>query len=210
MKKIYSIISILLLTILLAACGTPASNEKADQPTPPTETNNTEESGSAEEGGSDKETEAEKSTNPDEELTGVTTNSETQNYSITVKDGFELTSEEPNRDMLFNKANDLQTMRIETFSPNEVTMEEVTENIVNTLEASNESETVIELSDPNQIPQSELIKDVKAYQIDTPDGKITGYSIAQDGLIVKVTVFDTKESPALETFKDMAETIKIK
>ena len=35
---------------------------------------------------------------------------------MTVIEGFELTAEEPNKDLLFNQENDLQSMRIETFS----------------------------------------------------------------------------------------------
>lgn len=198
LKKIHSLVSIISLTIVLAACGTTTTeSEKTDKPAPMTETSNSEETVSP--------------TNPEqEELSGTTVESENQNYTITVVDDFELTSEEPNKDLIFNQENDLQSMRIETFDPSTGNLKDVTQNLVDTLQASNDSGTVVEFTDQHLIPTNESIEDVKAYQIDTPSGKVTGYTFVREGLIVKLTVFDTNESQALETFVKMAETIKVK
>lgn len=196
LKKVHSLISIISLSIVLAACGTTTESEKTDQPAPTTETKNSEETVSP--------------TNPEKELLGTTVESENQNYSITVVDNFELTSEEPNKDLIFNQENDLQSMRIETFDPNNGTLKDVTQNLVDTLQASNDSGTVVEITDQKLIPTNESIEDAKAFQIDTSSGKVTGYTFVREGLIVKLTVFDTNESPALETFVKMAETIKVK
>lgn len=205
MKKIYTLLSILLLTVLLAACGTSTTTEDQD---------NAQETGSIEietETETDADTDTTQSTtSPETVLEGTTTESESQNYSITVVEGYELTGEEPNKDLLFNQNNDLQSMRIETFSADEITIEEIQENLVPTLQASNESATVTEIKDENLIPTNDSIENISAHQIDTPEGKVSGYVYEKEGLIVKLTVFDTTDSPALEAFVQMAETIKAK
>jgi PBP1b-binding outer membrane lipoprotein LpoB len=195
MKKINSLLSILLITVLLAACGTTTGNEKANQPD--SEIKNAE------------QTEASGNTTATkEELKGTSAKSESQNYSITLMDGFELTGEEPNKDMLFNTENDAQSLRIETFDSQEVNLDEVTNNLVDILKASNENGNLVEISDENQLPNNEGIKEVKGYQIDTPEGMVSGYTFEREGLIIKLTVFDTNENPALDKFVKMAETIK--
>lgn len=205
MKKIYTLLSILLLTILLAACGTDAANESVD-PVSPTPNDNTE--------NIDEETQAEGETDsitlPKEELEGTQTESETQNYVITVIDGFELTAEEPNKDLLFNQENDLQSMRIETFSTDDATIDDITKNLVDTLQASNDNGTVEEITDQNLIPTNDSIEHINAYQIDTPDGKVMGYTFEREGLLVKLTVFDTPETQAVQKFVQMASTIQAK
>ena len=209
MKKMYTLLSILLLTILLAACGTSSTTEKQDD-TNGTASENTALTTSPEEA-ENNETEASQSaTSPEKGLEGTTTESDTQNYSITIVKGYELTSEEPNKDLLFAQDNDLQSMRIETFFTDEVTIEEIQENLVATLQASNESTTVAKIEDENLVPTNDSIKNTSAHQIETTDGKVSGYVFERDGLIVKLTVFDTIDSPALDTFVQMAETIKTK
>ena len=216
MKKINTILSILLLTILLAACGTDTVTESPDPVTPTTDsTENIEEETQAEEDTTVEEvTEAEEKTGnttlPIEELEGTATESETQNYAMTVIEGFELTAEEPNKDLLFNQENDLQSMRIETFSTEDATIDGLTKNLVDTLQASNDNGTLEDITDQNLIPTNESIEHMNAYQIDTADGTIFGYTFVREGLLVKLTVFDTTEAPAIENFVKMASTIKAK
>ncbi|MFJ8066513.1 hypothetical protein ACIQYS_18095 [Psychrobacillus sp. NPDC096426] len=203
MKKIYTFLSILLLTILLAACGTDTGNESADPVTPTDETENIEETTQA-------QGETESITLPKEVLEGTQTESETQNYKLTVIEGFELTAEEPNKDLLFNQENDQQSMRIETFSTDDATIDGITKNLVDTLQASNDNGTLQEITDQNLIPQNESMEHMNAYQIDTPDGNVFGYTFVKDELLVKITVFDTTESPAIDNFVQMAATIQAK
>lgn len=207
MKKIYTLLSILLLTVILTACGTSTTTEKQDSNTQ--ETENTEVTTSPEVT-ENSEVDTTQAASPEKELEGTATESDSNNYSITVSEGYELTAEEPNKDLLFNQENDLQSMRIETFSPEEITLEEIQENIMASLQASNESSTVTEITDDNMIPTHDSIKNVSALQIDTTDGKVSGYVFERDGLLVKLTVFDTAATPALEKFVQMAETIKSK
>ncbi|KQL36643.1 hypothetical protein [Psychrobacillus sp. FJAT-21963] len=200
MKKFYSLLSVMLLTVLISACGTTTNESENTNDLPTTE--------ATENGQSQNNSTS--SNEPQQVLEGTTTESESQNYSITVVEGFELTGEEPNKDLLFNKENDLQSMRIETFNKEEVNLEETTNNLMETLKASNEEGTLEEITDENQLPASDTIQQAKGFQIDTPDGKVTGYTFETDGLIVKLTIFDTADTPALETFIQMAGTIKSK
>lgn len=209
MKKIYTLFTILVLTVLLTACGTSTTTEEQDN-------SNETVSGTTEQITSPEETEnietdtAQSTTSPEKALEGAITESDSQNYSITVVEGYELTGEEPNKDLLFNKNNDLQSMRIETFSADEITIEEIQENLVSTLQASNESATVTDLKEENLVPTNDSIDNTSAHQIETPEGKVTGFAFEREGMIVKLTVFDTTDSPSLETFVQMAETIKAK
>lgn len=207
MKKIYTLLSILLLTVILAACGTSTTTEKQDSNTQETENAEVTTSPEVTE---NSEVDITQAASPEKELEGTATESDSNNYSITVLEGYELTAEEPNKDLLFNQENDLQSMRIETFSAEEITLEEIQENIMASLQASNESSTVTEITDDNMIPTHDSIKNVFAHQIDTTDGKVSGYVFERDGLLVKLTVFDTAATPALEKFVQMAETIKSK
>lgn len=207
MKKIYTLLSILLLTVILTACGTSTSTEKQDSNTQETENAEVTTSPEVTE---NSEVDTTQAASPEKELKGTSTESDSNNYSITVLEGYELTAEEPNKDLLFNQENDLQSMRIETFSTEEITLEEIQENIMASLQASNESSTVTEITDDNMIPTHDSIQNVSAHQIDTTDGKVSGYVFERDGLLVKLTVFDTAATPALEKFVQMAETIKSK
>jgi len=141
----------------------------------------------------------------EEPLNGSTVESDNLNYSMTVADGFELTGEEPNRDLVFNQENDKQSMRIELIEPGNVHDEAA--NLVNTLQGSNANGTVEEIKDDYFLPEGE---EVYGYEIETEEGKVYGYSYTQGELGVKLTIFDTKESPAIDTFIKMAKTIELK
>ncbi|MEI4769726.1 hypothetical protein WAX74_08700 [Psychrobacillus sp. FJAT-51614] len=201
MKKVFSLLFFMLLSVLISACGTTTTESDSTTDQSATETEQTQNNSTSS---------TESSTEPQQVLEGTTTESESQNYSITVVEGFELTGEEPNKDLLFNKENDLQSMRIETFNKEEVNLEEATNNLMETVKASNEEGTLEEITDENQLPASETIQQAKGFQMDTPDGKVTGYTFETEGLIVKLTIFDTADTPALETFRQMAQTIKSK
>lgn len=195
MKKVISI-SILLLTLLLAACG--SSEKETSNDNEVTEPTNSNEETSSEQ----KESSSDSN--------GNTVKSDNQEYSISVLEGYELTAEEPNKDLLFNKENEEQSMRIEVYNASEVNMADVTNELVETVKASNSEGNVTEITDNTIIPSGKQIEDVKSYKAEIPDGNnVYGYTFLQDDLGVKLTVFDTAESPAIEDFIKMVNTIKI-
>lgn len=243
MKKITSLLFILLLTGILAACGTTAEDTTQEEVNTAEDVAAVEEENTTEDTTVEnelveevednllpaetdtsveevpKETESkEEPTNIDdtstssapEKVEGTVIQSDNQNFAINVVTGFELTGEEPNKDLLFNKENDAQSMRIETFKEAEVNITDVTNNLVETLKASNDQAEVIQITDDNQLPANEFIEEANGFQIDTPDGKVSGYTFVKDGMVVKLTVFDTVDAPALELFIEMAETISTK
>lgn len=59
------------------------------------------------------------------EISLITSVSDALGYTIQHPEGYTLTPEEPGKDMLFYNENDALMMRIETFSPTEVSFEEV-------------------------------------------------------------------------------------
>ncbi|MEK4522803.1 hypothetical protein NSQ95_05400 [Psychrobacillus sp. FSL W7-1457] len=196
MKKVISILSVLLLTLLIAACGS-SEKETSNDDQVTDSTNSSEANGSEEKENSS-------------EATGTSVDSDNQEYSISVLDGYELTAEEPNKDLLFNKENEEQSMRIEVYNASEVNMADVTNELVETVKASNSEGNVTEITDKSIVPSGKQIEDVKSYKAEIPDGNnVYGYTFLQDGLGVKLTVFDTAESPAIEDFIKMANTIKI-
>ena len=196
MKKVISILSVLLLTLLIVACGS-SEKETSNDDQVTDSTNNSEANGSEEKENSS-------------EATGTSVDSDNQEYSISVLDGYELTAEEPNKDLLFNKENEEQSMRIEVYNASEVNMADVTNELVETVKASNSEGNVTEITDNSIVPSGKQIEDVKSYKAEIPDGNnVYGYTFLQDGLGVKLTVFDTAESPAIEDFIKMANTIKI-
>lgn len=206
MKKLFSLLSVLLLTGFLGACNTTTEN---DQGSTEQENNETEQSTSKDPTTKEKTATAGVSSAP-ETLEGTLVASDSQEYAITVIDGFELTAEEPNKDLLFNQENDQQSMRIETFNAKEMNINDVTNNLVEILKASNDNAEVVEITEENQLPIKEFIEEASGFQIATPDGLVSGYTFLKDGLIVKLTVFDTNDTPALESFVEMAETITLK
>ncbi|WP_313891467.1 hypothetical protein [Psychrobacillus sp.] len=193
MKKITSWLSILLLTGILAACNTTTGSENTSSEQPP-----------------DTEVSETTSGNTSETLEGTLVESDSQNYSITVVDGFELTGEEPNKDMLMYTANNQQSMRIETFDISEVNISDITSDVLAGIEASNEQEEAVEITDEVLLPSGEGIVDVKGFQIKTNDGNVSGYAYEKGDLIVKLTIFDLTKEPLTKTFIQMAETISSK
>lgn len=195
MKRIISIFSVLLLTLVISACG--SSEDEASNNDQGTDSSKSEETNSGQK---------ENST----ESNGTTVDSENQEYSISVLDGYELTSEEPNKDLLYNKEDETQSMRIEVYNASEVNMADVTNELAETVKASNSDEDVSEITDSTLIPSGKNIEDVKSYVANIPDGNtVYGYTFLQDGVGIKLTVFDTAESPAIEDFIEMANTIKV-
>lgn len=190
MKKILSVFSILLLTLLIAACG--SSEDEASNNDQGTETSNSNGETNSSEGN------------------GTTIESDNQEYSITVLEGYELTAEEPNKDLLFNKEDEAQSMRIEVYNASEVNIADVTNELAETIKTSNSEGEVTEVTDNSLIPSGKQMEDVKSFKADIPDGNtVYGYTFLQDGVGVKLTVFDTTESPAIEDFINMANSIKI-
>ena len=201
--------------LLLTACGTDTGNENPGSNT--NEVPNLEEV----EPGTVEEPEA---TNPDEPETPDTssegqgdglevetlTDSDAQDYAIAVLPDYTLTSEEPGRDSLYFNADGSYFMRIETTVKEEGTYDYLAENMVAVLEASSGGSTPTELTDAASLPTGNGIEKVTALSAQAENGPVTGILFEREGMIIRLTIFDSPKEEHFSDFLHMGETIVAK
>lgn len=205
--------SILTIGLLLTACGSPDTAEE-NTGTAPEEAaeeiveEETDDSVPAEEAVEDTEDAEEETTAGEEaeepELAGTLTQSEEQNYELTVLDGYELSAEEPGKDALYVSDNSAVFMRIETFTPEEIDFASAEENMRETLQAANPDEEPVEVTDFDGADFTQSA----AYEIASAEGTVTGIVYEKENLIVRLTIFDDNTVNATEDFIAMGKTIE--
>ena len=230
LKKSNFFILIGILILLLTACGTsnnqeiPAENDKNTEQTSDTndqpdaleieEGNNSEASPVPNEQTTNKE-KAESKTRTSEQPISYTLNGETkkeaaqltksdnQNFSIYVLPRFELTAEEPYKDLLFVSENDSNSMRIEIL-PADTDVESLKANTMAQLQVVNET---VQIIDP---PNDEMLQDAIIMEASNNNGEIvTAYLINQKESIIKLTLFTKEQTDYRDSFIQMAKTIQI-
>lgn len=202
------------LILFLSACGTDQANEE-----PVEETNGTEEVETSE--GTETEEEATEEEATEEEATEEETTEETeeqsepigervesdnQPFSLELIDTYELTAEEPNRDVVFSKENDSQFMRIETFAKADADREQLVQTLKDTVTASGSGDAATEIS-AEELPQVEA---PAGYELDIEGGKVSGYVFETELHFVRVMIYDSSDTPKFEEFIQMIETIETK
>ncbi|ARD49141.1 hypothetical protein SporoP37_13790 [Sporosarcina sp. P37] len=197
---------------LLAACGTsdPDKDQEGnadsavEEPAAPAE--DTEDNTSSE---GDAEADSNTETNEDALKDAVETQSDEQDYSMMVLPGYKLTSEEPGRDSLYLEENSELFMRIETMPKGEesYTFDELYENTKELLAASSDGESVTDITDETELPQSEGILSVKGAKAESAEGYFTGYVMEREDKLVRVTIYAAEDNEHAEDFKEMAATI---
>lgn len=229
MKKKWNLLYVALATVLLlAACGTSDTDNEAKD----TEVNGTATEGAStddsvveddideevdtekeEEESSEPVTETEKedsteSTNDNDDLLtdAIQTKSDEQDYSIRLLPTYKLTSEEPGRDSLYVTDNDSVFMRIETMDEEEGNYEYAVENTIVVLEASSGGATPDKLVE-TELPNGDAIEDAEGYFVTAESAPVTGIVFKKDGMVVKLTIFDTPNADHIDEFLRMAETI---
>ncbi|MBS4193787.1 hypothetical protein [Lederbergia citri] len=232
LKTIKIVAACVLAMLLLAACGTggreanlsngngaggnqeennaPATEEKKadDAEKDNTETDTDEEQSAEKEDSSQKirllemniTYEVNKETKED---TAFLKSSDNQDYSLYILPEFELTAEEPNKDVLYLKENDRHFMRIEIL-PSETNMDDAVATMKEQLTAVNSEVTQLEAKD------SQWLENAHIYQAEKDGEIVTAYLLKKDDLLLKLTVFTTKDENYLDPFLKMAETIEKK
>ncbi|WP_033543587.1 hypothetical protein, partial [Planococcus sp. CAU13] len=137
---------------------------------------------------------------------GTMTVSDSQTYELYLLPGYELTAEEPNKDVVYATENDSLFMRVETFSKDETDFSFAEETMLETVKASN---AAAELTELPAFEGSEFINSSLA-EIPTEDGKVTGVVFENDSQIVRLTIFDLTEASVTEDFLNMGKTISAK
>lgn len=228
MKKKWNLLYVAIATVLLlAACGTsdtdngakdnegngtategPSTNDSVVEDNKGEEVDKEEDK---EEESSEPETEKEdstESTNDNDDLLtdAIQTKSDEQDYSIQLLPTYKLTSEEPGRDILYVKDNDSVFMRIETMDEEEGNYEYAVENTIVVLEASSGGSTPDKLVD-TELPKGDALEDAEGYSVTAESAPVTGIVFKKDGMVVKLTIFDTPNADHIDEFLRMAETI---
>lgn len=194
-------------TLILTACGTDEENAKdlssADSSI---EVNNDENQNAADGTTSGTDTGTE-NTSDDGTLTdAVETKSDEQDYTMDVLPGFTLTSEEPGRDSLYSDDFPELFMRIETKQQEEGQYDYLLDNMQEVLKASGED------VDPEEISgiyaDETGITNVKAFNVVTTEGLVTGVLYETSEKIVRLTIYDTDDEKFTPDFLKMGKTIR--
>lgn len=126
--------------------------------------------------------------------------SDNQDFSIYVLPDFELSAEEPYKDILYLHENGSIFMRIELL-PNDVDWNLVKEETNSQLMAvSSDIRT-------QTAPEDDFFKDVTILEASNEKDVVTSYLINNEDLQMKLTMFTTKEEDYRDVFLQMAKTI---
>ncbi|RNF38513.1 hypothetical protein [Planococcus salinus] len=164
----------------------------------------TEDSGSGTDATEDSPEEASGDVSEAVETEGTLTQSDEQAYELYVLPGYELTSEEPNKDSLYVAEDDSVFMRIETFTTEQLDFASAEETMKQTLNAVNPDAEAVE----GQPLENSAVTNSSVYEVDSTEGTVTGITFEKEDLIVRLTIFDNEELNATEDFKRMGQTIE--
>ncbi len=191
-------------TLLLTACGTSPNEDKegTNGSTGATEEVDKETVSEDEEPGTEV-AESQENIMKNAELT----ESDEQDYAISILPDYTLTSEEPGKDSLLSVKNEAVFMRIETVIKEDGTYDYLAENMVAVLEASGDGSAPIEVLDEKSIPVGEGIENAKVLSLKAETASITGIIFERDNMVVRLTIYDSPKEEYFEQYLRMAETI---
>ena len=126
--------------------------------------------------------------------------SDNQQFSMYVLPGFELTAEEPNKDIVMLSENGHIFMRIELLPAN-ADWNAIEENTKSQLEVINPDITMLEL------PNNDFYKDAIAMKTSSKQDIVTAYLIKNSEQPLKLTIFFEDDADYNDAFLKMAETI---
>ncbi|MBS4217947.1 hypothetical protein KHA96_06375 [Bacillus sp. FJAT-49711] len=138
------------------------------------------------------------------EDTAFLRSSDNQDYSLYVLPEFELTGEEPNKDVLYLKENDRHFMRIELL-PNESNIDEAVQTIKDQLTAVNSNVKQLKAEDSQK-----WLENAHIFQAENNEERVTAYIINKGDFILKLSIFTKIEDNYIDPFLKMAETIEKK
>ncbi|MBS4189015.1 hypothetical protein KHA94_02140 [Bacillus sp. FJAT-49705] len=136
------------------------------------------------------------------EETAFLKSSDNQPYSMYVLPGFELTAEEPNKDVLYLSENDHIFMRIELL-PVDTDWKTLEDGTKAQLQSVNDDVQTIEA------PSEDFFKDSIALEASNDEDVITAYLIKSQEQPIKFTIFTKKELNNKDAFVQMGKTILI-
>ena len=202
-----------ILTLLLAACGTSNKQESVKEPVDNSEQTNDQTDPQNEET-TNNEQDAIKTRTAEQaieySLNGETKNesaqlvkSDNQNFSLYILPNFELTAEEPYKDLLFLSEDDSNSMRIEIL-PADTDRDSLKANTLLQLQVVNET---VQTLDP---PNDAFLQNATIMEASNNNGEVvTAYLIDQKKSIIKLTLFTKDQPDYRDAFIQMAKTMII-
>jgi hypothetical protein len=132
----------------------------------------------------------------------IWTKSDNQAFGLYVLPTYELTAEEPNKDILFHKENDFHFMRIEIL-PGDSDQNSLKENTLAQLQAVNED---VQTLSPET---DEFFQNATVLQAKKDSEIVTAYLIDQGDKIIKLTIFTNEQENHQDAFLQMAKNLKV-
>lgn len=136
------------------------------------------------------------------------TESDEQDFKMQVLPDYELTSEEPGRDVLFVKEAGEWYMSIETAPAAEADYDKALEMMNEKLSAASTTDDPAELTEPDQLPKDSSMEKLKAFRAEAPEGPITAMLFEKDGLLVTLMMYDNTDHAYYDDFLKMGDTIQ--
>jgi len=126
-----------------------------------------------------------------------------QGYTVQLLADYELTEEEPNRDIVYPVDNEENFMRIEVGEAGDY--EYFVENTVEVLKASSNGQQPNEMID---LPFDLNGEASTGYQVQTPSGIVSGFVVQKGNQLVRITMFDDANNSHFNAFGQIAQSIK--
>lgn len=225
-KNILMLCAIFMSIFLLVACGT--AEDQNDEFAPDHQTANKNEDEQKDDTNKNDENEIEKETNEitkdeenqpasketntityvskEQEITKDTTLIDEETYQMRIAEGFDFTNEEPGKDLIFYKENDQISMRIEVFSTNDSTYDQVVSNTEEYMAAVNEQFKSVDIQ--NYIKENKKIEKAVAYQAMYENEEVLGIVLEKENVIVRLTIFDQEDYDLKDALIKMGLTIE--
>lgn len=134
-------------------------------------------------------------------------NSDEQNFSLYLLPNYQLTSEEPGKDIVYSETDDAVFMRIETVPKEDGTYDFLAANVKELIALSDIKP--VELTDDHTLPSGGGIENVQAYTVNFEEGPVTYLLFEKGNAIVRLTIFDSAEAKYFNDFLQMGETITV-
>jgi hypothetical protein len=131
----------------------------------------------------------------------IWTKSDNQAFGLYILPTYELSAEEPNRDVLYYKEDDHHFMRIEVL-PGDSDQDSLKENTLAQLQAVNEDVQTLS-------PEADDIQNATIMQAKKDNEIVTAYLVEQEDKIIKLTIFTNEQEDHQDAFVQMAKSLKI-
>lgn len=210
-KRLIVFLSVSLTIIFMSACGSTTNDpEQSEEPQTENEVNELDEESEMKDDdeivpkndeGSEEDKKEPQPNSLENDDSATLTKSDNQDFSLYLLDGYELTGEEPRKDVLYFKDEDHYFTRIELL-PVDHNLDDATDTIKAQLEAVSPDVT------KGEAPAGhDWLNDATIYTSHNNEDRVNAYLIPKDKFLLKLTIFTDVDDDHVDPFLRMAETI---